>query len=127
MYLCRAHKHRAQKEMSAEQHRTWLCAPNLPTVQVHVNGAKRFRTYGASFSTTARSVQAAFTPKELREVLSMAGVSVHIAPEVLKVTPVDEAEMKATRMKRRVYDILNKAAQKPADRLELVPNTLYLL
>lgn len=61
-------------------------------------------------------VQAAFTPKELREMLSMAGVSVHIAPEMMKVTPVDQAEMKATRMKRRVYDILSKASQKPADR-----------
>ncbi len=53
-------------------------------------------------------------------MLSMAGVSIHIAPEMMKVTPVDEAEMKATRMKRRVYDILSKAAQKPADRKVLV-------
>ncbi len=53
-------------------------------------------------------------------MLSMAGVSIHIAPEMMKVTPVDEAEMKATRMKRRVYDILSKAAQKPADRKVLL-------
>lgn len=41
MHLCRAHKHRAHKhkahqEMSAE-HRTWLCAPYLPTVKVHIS------------------------------------------------------------------------------------------
>lgn len=33
----------------------------------------------------------------------------------MMLTPFDEAEMKATRMKRRVYDILKKATQKPAD------------
>ncbi len=49
-------------------------------------------------------------------MLNMEGVSVHIAPEALKVTAFDKAEMKATRMKQRVYDILSKAAQKPADR-----------
>ncbi|KAL0029968.1 hypothetical protein WJX77_010608 [Trebouxia sp. C0004] len=72
-------------------------------------------------------VQAAFTPKELREMLSMAGVSLHIAPEVMKVTPVDEAEMKATRMKRRVYDILSKAAQKPVDRKQARQLHLHFL
>ena len=46
----------------------------------------------------------------------MAGVSVHVHAAAMTVTPFDEAEMKATRMKRRVYDILNKATQKPADR-----------
>ena len=56
--------------------------------------------------------QAAFTPKELRELLNMEGVDVHIPQDTLVVTPVDEAEMKATRMKRRVYDILQKAALK---------------
>ena len=44
----------------------------------------------------------------------------HIAPEMMKVTPVDQAEMKATRMKRRVYDILSKASQKSADRKVMV-------
>jgi len=39
---------------------------------------------------------------------------------MMKVTPVDEAEMKATRIKRRVYDLLSKATQKPADRKVLV-------
>ena len=68
--------------------------------------------------------QSAFTPKELREMLNMQGVSIHIAPEAFKVTPVDEAEMKGTRMKRRVYDILSKAAHKPHDRSGL-PYPVY--
>lgn len=61
-------------------------------------------------------MQAAFTPKELREVLEMPGVQVHIDKAALQNTPTAEAEMKATRMKRRVYDILAKAAQKPLQR-----------
>ncbi|KAL3138008.1 hypothetical protein ABBQ38_005244 [Trebouxia sp. C0009 RCD-2024] len=60
-------------------------------------------------------VQAAFTPKELREVLSMEGVSVQVPAAAMKLTPFDQAEMDATRMKRRVSDILRKAADKPAD------------
>ena len=67
-------------------------------------------------SMTAHLAQAAFTPKELRELLNMEGVSVHIPQDTLVVTPVDEAEMKATRLKRRVYDILLKASLKSADR-----------
>ena len=67
-------------------------------------------------SMTALLAQAAFTPKELRELLNMEGVTVHIPQDTLVVTPVDEAEMKATRLKPRVYDILHKASQKPANR-----------
>lgn len=46
----------------------------------------------------------------------MAGVSVHIPAAAMELTAFDQKEMAATRMKRRVYDILNKAAQRPADR-----------
>lgn len=58
-------------------------------------------------------VQAAFTPKELREMLSLEGVQVKMDPEVFKVSPACEAEMKATRMKKRVFDILSKALAEP--------------
>ena len=61
-------------------------------------------------------MQAAFTPKELREILEMPGVQVHIDKASLQTTAVDQAEMKATRMKRRIYDILAKAAEKPPQR-----------
>lgn len=46
----------------------------------------------------------------------MADVSVHIPAAAMKLTPFDQKEMAATRMKRRVVDILNKAAPKPTDR-----------
>lgn len=45
----------------------------------------------------------------------MPGVQVHIDAAALQTTVTDEAEMKATRMKRRVFDILSKAALKPKD------------
>lgn len=34
-------------------------------------------------------------------------------PEAFKVAPACEAEMKGTRMKRRVFDILSKALAEP--------------
>ena len=46
----------------------------------------------------------------------MPGISVHVPAAAVELTPFDQKEMAATRMKRRVYDILNKAAQKSADR-----------
>lgn len=58
-------------------------------------------------------VQAAFTPKELREMLSLEGVQVHMRPEDFQLKPACEAEMKATRMKKRVYEILQKAMAEP--------------
>ncbi|KAK9830361.1 hypothetical protein WJX72_011281 [[Myrmecia] bisecta] len=55
-------------------------------------------------------VQAAFTPKELRELLTLPGLQVHIDPQMLQLSPVDELEVKSTRMKRRVLEIITKAA-----------------
>lgn len=60
-------------------------------------------------------VQAAFTPKELREMLSLNGVQVKMDPEAFKLNPACEAEMKGTRMKKRVYDILSKALAEPRE------------
>ena len=54
------------------------------------------------------NAQAACTPKELREVLEMVGPNLVMA--VGAASAADEAELKQTRMKRRVYDILSKAA-----------------
>ena len=52
--------------------------------------------------------QAAFTPKELREVLGLEGVAVRMDAATFELSPADEAELKATRMKKRVFDILSK-------------------
>ncbi|GAB4816812.1 hypothetical protein N2152v2_003858 [Parachlorella kessleri] len=53
-------------------------------------------------------VQAAFTPKELREVLGLDNVAVRMDAATFALSAADEAELKATRMKKRVFDILFK-------------------
>ncbi|GER50282.1 NADPH:adrenodoxin oxidoreductase [Striga asiatica] len=55
-------------------------------------------------------VQAACTAKELREILGIKDLSVHIQPDDLVTTPADEVEMKNNRIRRRVYELLSKAA-----------------
>ncbi|GIL84169.1 hypothetical protein Vretimale_15819 [Volvox reticuliferus] len=55
-------------------------------------------------------VQAACTPKELKELLTDCGVSARTAaPDQLTVSEADSAEMKATRLKRRVFELVSKA------------------
>ncbi|XP_052182326.1 NADPH:adrenodoxin oxidoreductase, mitochondrial isoform X2 [Diospyros lotus] len=54
-------------------------------------------------------VQAACTAKELREVLGIKDVDIHIQEADLVKTPADEEEMKNSRIKRRVYELLSKA------------------
>ncbi len=65
--------------------------------------------------------QAAFTPKELRELLAMDGINVKIHPEgCLDLSPACAAEIKGNRIKRRVVEVLGKAltegAEKSGDR-----------
>ncbi|KAJ4708474.1 NADPH:adrenodoxin oxidoreductase, mitochondrial [Melia azedarach] len=55
-------------------------------------------------------VQAACTAKELREILGIKNLHVHIREYDLVKSPADEAEMKNNRIRRRVYELLSKAA-----------------
>ncbi|CAA0836108.1 NADPH\\x3aadrenodoxin oxidoreductase-mitochondrial [Striga hermonthica] len=55
-------------------------------------------------------VQAACTAKELREILGIKDLSIHIQQDDLVTTPADEIEMKNNRIRRRVYELLSKAA-----------------
>ncbi|GAV92444.1 hypothetical protein CFOL_v3_35823, partial [Cephalotus follicularis] len=55
-------------------------------------------------------VQAACTAKELREVLGIKDLFVHIKEADLHKTLADEEEMKNSRIQRRVYELLSKAA-----------------
>ena len=55
-------------------------------------------------------VQMACTPKELREILQIAGQNLHIDQHVLQPTLSEQAEMKAARIKRRLHEVLSKAA-----------------
>ncbi|CAM8998145.1 unnamed protein product [Rhodiola kirilowii] len=55
-------------------------------------------------------VQAACTAKELREVLGIKNLHVNIQKDDLCVTPTDEVEMKNSRIHRRIFELLSKAA-----------------
>ncbi len=58
-------------------------------------------------------MQAAFTPKELRELLTMPNIKVHVSEDDMQLTEADEDELKSTRMKKRIFDIIAKTAQAP--------------
>ena len=58
-------------------------------------------------------MQAAFTTKELREITKLPGVQVHVSPEAMQPTEADTTEMKASRLKKRVFDILKAASEAP--------------
>ncbi|XP_019088636.1 PREDICTED: NADPH:adrenodoxin oxidoreductase, mitochondrial isoform X2 [Camelina sativa] len=55
-------------------------------------------------------VQAALTAKELREVLGIKNMHIRIKETDLSVTPADEEEMKNSRIRKRIYELLSKAA-----------------
>lgn len=58
---------------------------------------------------SAPAPQAACTPKELKELLTLPGISASAAPDQLALSTEDQAEVKATRIKRRVVDIITSA------------------
>nr|CAB3446451.1 unnamed protein product [Digitaria exilis] len=60
-------------------------------------------------------VQAACTAKELREILGLKNVRVCIKEADLVTSPADEEEMRNSRIQRRVYELLSKAASAPKD------------
>jgi len=55
-------------------------------------------------------VQAAYTPKELRELLTSPEVALEVDPASLEVTGADREEMKTHRIRRRNHEVLSKAA-----------------
>ncbi|KAG1355169.1 NADPH:adrenodoxin oxidoreductase, mitochondrial [Cocos nucifera] len=55
-------------------------------------------------------VQAACTAKELREILGIKDLHVHIQKADLGTSLADEEELKKSRIKRRVYELFSKAA-----------------
>ncbi|KAF9603913.1 hypothetical protein IFM89_038823 [Coptis chinensis] len=55
-------------------------------------------------------VQAACTAKELREVLGIKDLYVHILEDDLSKSTFDEEELSKSRIHRRVYELLSKAA-----------------
>ena len=59
------------------------------------------------------SAQAAFSPKELRELLGLPGVEVKVAdPACMRLEPEDEADLDASRPRRRAREAIVKALTK---------------
>lgn len=52
----------------------------------------------------------ACTPKELREILAIAGPNLNIDQDLLVPSPAEQEEMAQIRIKRRLHEILSKAA-----------------
>lgn len=55
-------------------------------------------------------LQAACTAKELKELVTMPSVAVHAQPEQLAVSDADKAEMKAVRLKRRIFELISNVS-----------------
>lgn len=53
-------------------------------------------------------VQAACTAKELKELVSMPSIAISANPDQLAVSDADKAEMKAVRLKRRIFELISK-------------------
>lgn len=70
------------------------------------------------------TMQAAFTAKELREVLRMEGIRVVIPRDGMQVSAADQAELKSSRVRKRVYDLLEGASQTPAPEYPSAHNTM---
>ena len=52
----------------------------------------------------------ACTPKELREILAIAGPNLNFDQDLLVPSPAEQEEMAQVRIKRRLHEILSKAA-----------------
>ena len=57
--------------------------------------------------------QAAFSPKELRELLNLPGVRVTVDPMELALEPEDEADLAAHRPRRRAYEAIVRSIESP--------------
>ena len=59
------------------------------------------------------SAQAQFTPKELKELVSDLGIRVIAHEDQMKLSKEDQAALLSSRVKRRVHEIISKAAASP--------------
>lgn len=68
------------------------------------------RNCAVATTTAILRLQAACTPKELKELCGLGpDVAVHAPAAQMTLSAADEAEMARTRMRRRVFDIISKA------------------
>lgn len=68
-------------------------------------------------------LQAACTPKELKELVTFPDIAVHVQPPQLEISDADQAEMKAVRLKRRIYELISNVSSTRSTCI--MPNQLW--
>ncbi|PQQ04787.1 hypothetical protein Pyn_23542 [Prunus yedoensis var. nudiflora] len=71
--------------------------------------------------------QAVCTARELREIIGIKDLHVHIKEADLLTTPEDEDEMRNNRIRKRVYELLSKAATTRASHPSSDPRELHFV
>ncbi|KAL4136704.1 hypothetical protein PRIC2_000233 [Phytophthora ramorum] len=98
-------------------------ADELATTDIATHAVEALRNSGVKkvFLVGRRgSAQAAFTMKEIRELTKLDGVACIVDPEDLKrsMTPNSEQEIKEQRARKRMSDLLGKAAERFAGTID---------
>lgn len=71
--------------------------------------------------------QAAFTPKELRELLNLPGINVRILPDgCLNLSPACQEEVSTNRVKRRIVEVMQKSLVRPNQGDDSTNRSLYI-
>lgn len=71
-------------------------------------------------------VQAAFTAKEMKELVTEPGVAFHVEKDQLAVSPEDQQTMKSTRLKRRIFELIEEGARTAAGKQLAGPQVRHL-
>lgn len=87
-----------------------LSSPDVLEVEIHLAVIHVATAVGNTLQLRSLGCQAAFTAKELREVLKMEGIQVKIPPDTVHLTEADKAGMKASRARKRIVELLQSAA-----------------
>eukprot|EP00850_Spirogloea_muscicola_P017157 SM000144S00705 [mRNA] locus=s144:360499:365389:- [translate_table: standard] len=71
--------------------------------------------------------QAACTARELRELLNLKSIHVHVSPEDLDISEADKAELKVNRSHRRVFELFQKAVRTGAQAVGPAARQVYFV
>lgn len=72
-------------------------------------------------------LQAACTAKELKELVTMPTIAVHAAADQLAVSEADKAEMKAVRLKRRIFELISNVSRQHVCAVSCLPVLFCLM
>eukprot|EP00850_Spirogloea_muscicola_P003743 SM000015S01243 [mRNA] locus=s15:717692:722281:- [translate_table: standard] len=71
--------------------------------------------------------QAACTARELRELLDLKSIHVHVSPEDLDISEADKAELKVNRSHRRVFELFQKVVRTGAQPVSPAARQVYFV